>query len=73
MTLMLEGYCRFGRHDSGVVNVQPDSSEQKSAWPSPWYENEYAVDAVSSFILVSNAANAEPSRQEQKSSARGGR
>jgi endoglucanase len=43
----------------GVVIIQPDFPELKPAWPFLWYENEYVVDAVTSFILAANAADAE--------------
>ena len=42
----------------GVVIIQPDFPELKDAWPFLWYENEYVVDAVTTFILAANAANA---------------
>jgi hypothetical protein len=32
--------------------------ELKDAWPFLWYENEYVVDAASTFILAPNAAEA---------------
>ena len=43
----------------GVVIIQPDFPELKDGWPFLWYENEYVVDGVTSFILAANAANAE--------------
>jgi hypothetical protein len=43
----------------GVVILQPDFPELKTGWPFLWYENEYVVDAATSFILAANAANAE--------------
>lgn len=43
----------------GVVILQPDFPELKEGWPFLWYENEYVVDAATSFILAANAANAE--------------
>jgi endoglucanase len=42
----------------GVVIIEPDFPELKHGWPFLWYENEYVVDAASSFILVANAAAA---------------
>ena len=42
----------------GVVIIQPDFPELKEAWPFLWYENEYVVDAATSFILAANAAHA---------------
>jgi hypothetical protein len=42
----------------GVVIIQPDFPELKSDWPFLWYENEYVVDAATSFILAANAAEA---------------
>lgn len=42
----------------GVVIIQPDFPELKSGWPFLWYENEYVVDAATSFILAANAADA---------------
>ena len=42
----------------GVVIIQPDFPELKGAWPFLWYENEYVIDAVTSYILAANAANA---------------
>lgn len=42
----------------GVVIVQPDFPELKDAWPFLWFENEYVVDAATSFILAANAADA---------------
>ncbi len=43
----------------GVVIIQPDFPELKEGWPFLWYENEYVVDAATSFILAANAAHAE--------------
>jgi len=43
----------------GVVIIQPDFPELKEGWPFLWYENEYVVDAATSFILAANAGNAE--------------
>ena len=42
----------------GVVIIQPDFPELKENWPFLWYENEYVVDAATSFILAANAAAA---------------
>jgi hypothetical protein len=42
----------------GVVIIQPDFPELKSDWPFLWYENEYVVDAATTFILAANAAQA---------------
>ena len=42
----------------GVVIIQPDFPELKDAWPFLWYENEYVVDTVTTFILAANAASA---------------
>jgi len=42
----------------GVVIIQPDFPELKDQWPFLWYENEYVVDAASTFILAANAAQA---------------
>jgi endoglucanase len=42
----------------GVVIVQPDYPELKADWPFLWFENEYVVDTVTTFILAANAANA---------------
>jgi endoglucanase len=42
----------------GVVIIEPDFPELKHGWPFLWYENEYVLDAASSFILVANAAAA---------------
>jgi hypothetical protein len=42
----------------GVVIIQPDYPELKDAWPFLWYENEYVVDAATTFILAANAAAA---------------
>ena len=42
----------------GVVIIQPDFPELKDNWPFLWYENEYVVDAATSFILAANAADA---------------
>jgi hypothetical protein len=41
----------------GVVIVQPDYPELKNDWPFLWFENEYVVDTVTTFILAANAAN----------------
>jgi len=49
----------------GVVIIQPDFPELKQGWPFLWYENEYVVDAATSFILAANAAEAE-TRPEAK-------
>jgi hypothetical protein len=42
----------------GVVIMEPDYPELKDAWPFLWYENEYVVDAASTFILAASAADA---------------
>jgi endoglucanase len=42
----------------GVTLIQPDYPELKSGWPFLWYENEYVVDAATTFILAANAAEA---------------
>lgn len=42
----------------GVVIIQPDYPELKERWPFLWYENEYVVDAATTFILAANAAEA---------------
>jgi endoglucanase len=42
----------------GVVIIEPDFPELKDTWPFLWYENEYVVDAASTFILAANAAAA---------------
>jgi endoglucanase len=42
----------------GVVIIQPDFPELKDNWPFLWYENEYVVDAATSFIGAANAAAA---------------
>jgi len=42
----------------GVVIIQPDYPELKQSWPFLWYENEYVVDAATTFILAANAAQA---------------
>jgi len=43
----------------GVLIIQPDFPELKEGWPFLWYENEYVVDGVTSYILAANAAHAE--------------
>ena len=43
----------------GVVIIQPDFPELKEGWPFLWYENEYVVDTVTSYIVAANAAHAE--------------
>jgi hypothetical protein len=48
----------------GVVIIQPDFPELKDDWPFLWYENEYVVDAVTSFIVAANAAAAETRSRE---------
>jgi endoglucanase len=42
----------------GVVIIEPDYPELKDGWPFLWYENEYVVDAASTFILAANAVEA---------------
>jgi endoglucanase len=42
----------------GVTIIQPDYPELKESWPFLWYENEYVVDAATTFILAANAADA---------------
>lgn len=42
----------------GVTIIQPDYPELKDSWPFLWYENEYVVDAATTFILAANAADA---------------
>jgi len=41
----------------GIVIVQPDFPELKSNFPFLWFENEYVVDTVTSYILAANAAD----------------
>ncbi len=41
----------------GVVMIQPDFPELKEGWPFLWYEDEYVVDAATSFALAANAAH----------------
>jgi hypothetical protein len=43
----------------GVVIIEPDFPELKQDWPFLWYENEYVVDAATSFVLAAEAAHAE--------------
>ena len=43
----------------GVVILEPDFPELKEGWPFLWYENEYVVDAGTSFVLAAEAADAE--------------
>ena len=43
----------------GVTIIQPDFPEFTDTWPFFWYENEYVVDAATSFVLAANAAHAE--------------
>jgi hypothetical protein len=50
----------------GVVIIQPDFPELKQGWPFLWYENEYVIDAATSFILAANAAEAETQPQKTK-------
>jgi len=40
----------------GVVIIPPDFPELKETWPFLWYENEYVVDAGTSFYLAAHAA-----------------
>jgi hypothetical protein len=42
----------------GVTVIQPDYPELQESWPFLWYENEYVVDAATTFILAANAADA---------------
>jgi endoglucanase len=42
----------------GVIIVEPDFPELKPNLPFLWFENEYVVDTVASYILAANAANA---------------
>jgi endoglucanase len=49
----------------GVVIIEPDFPELKDNWPFLWYENEYVVDAATTFILAANAAEA-LTRQEER-------
>jgi hypothetical protein len=42
----------------GVVVIEPDFPELKDSWPFLWYENEYVVDAATTFILAANAVQA---------------
>ncbi len=41
----------------GALIVKPDFPELKSDWPFLWFENEYVVDNVASFIVAANAAD----------------
>jgi len=42
----------------GVLIIPPDFPELKENFPFLWYENEYVIGTVSSFILAANAAEA---------------
>ncbi len=42
----------------GIVIVRPDLPELQEQWPFLWFENEYVVDSVTSFIVAANAADA---------------
>jgi hypothetical protein len=42
----------------GIVIVRPDLPELQEKWPFLWFENEYVVDAVTTFIVAANAADA---------------
>ena len=42
----------------GVIIVEPDFPELKPNLPFLWFENEYVVDTVASYILAANAGNA---------------
>ena len=55
----------------GVTILQPDFPELTDTWPFFWYENEYVVDAATSFILAANAAHAETKTAEPKITATG--
>jgi len=41
----------------GALIVKPDFPELKHDWPFLWFENEYVVDGVTSFIVEANAAD----------------
>jgi len=41
----------------GALIVKPDFPELKHDWPFLWFENEYVVDTVTSFIVEANAAD----------------
>ena len=47
----------------GVVIIKPDFPELTSDWPFFWYENEYVVDAGTSFMLAAGSAKAETSKE----------
>jgi endoglucanase len=49
----------------GIVIIQPDFPELKEGWPFLWYENEYVVDAVTSFIVAANAAHTETKNDQR--------
>lgn len=42
-----------------IIIIQPDFPELKEGWPFLWYENEYVVDTVTSYILAASAAHRE--------------
>jgi endoglucanase len=42
----------------GVIIVRPDFPELKDQWPFLWFENEYVVNTVTTFIVAANAADA---------------
>jgi endoglucanase len=50
----------------GIVIIRPDFPELNEGWPFLWYENEYVVDAATSFILAANAANSETTAMQRK-------
>ena len=41
----------------GVVIIQPDFPELNEGWPFLWYENEYVVDTVTSYIMAAKVRN----------------
>jgi len=53
----------------GIVIIKPDFPELTNNWPFFWYENEYVVDAGTSFILAAAAARVETRRMSRTNSA----
>ena len=50
--------CRVDLADELVEQSTFDFPELKDSWPFLWYENEYVVDAATTFILAANAVQA---------------
>jgi hypothetical protein len=55
--LFFEPFTFSGQNGQPAVIPQPDHPELKDDWLFLWFENEYVIDTVTTFLLAANAAD----------------